>query len=130
MTEWIKGRDSNRRRTVRRAEDKVCPYHDIEYGISCPPVMENKSNIESITNKMVKKDDLVDIKDNIKSLFKEKAPRWVVVTMITTAVPIVIALMLWIGSRLDVISTVKANQDVMMKAFNIEVIPKDFDNKK
>ena len=130
MTEWIKGRDPNRRRTVRREDDKVCPYHDIEYGISCLLVMENKKSIKEVMDNMVEKEDLVDIKGDIKSLFKEKAPRWVVVTMITTAVPVIIALMLWIGSKLDVISTVKANQDVMMKAFNIEVIPKDFDSSK
>ena len=71
----------------------------------------------------------MDIKGDIKSLFKEKAPRWVVVTMITTAVPVVIALMLWIGSRLDVISKVVANQEVIMEAFNIKAVPKDFDSK-
>ena len=110
--------------------DKVCPYHDSEFGISCPAVDVNKKDIKDIQQTMVEKEDLVDIKGDIKSLFKEKAPRWVVVTMITAAVPIVIALMLWIGSRLEVISTVKANQDVMMKAFNIQAVPKDFDSQK
>ena len=127
---WVRGKDPDRRIVTRRTSDRVCPYHDIEFGILCPAVDASKKDIKDIQQTMVEKENLVDIKDDIKSLFKEKAPRWVVVTMITTAVPIIIALMLWIGSKLDVISTVKANQDVMMKAFNIEAIPKDFDSNK
>ena len=121
MTEWIRGRDPNRRFMTRRSSDKICPYSDEEFGISCPAVETSKKDIE---------EDLVDIKDNIKTLFETKAPRWVVVTMITTAVPIMIALMVWIGSRLGVISDVAANQKVIMRAFDIEAVPKDFDNQK
>lgn len=129
MIEWEEGIDPDRRIMTRRSSDKVCPYHDIEFGISCPAVNIGKNDIKNIQGNMVKKEDLVDVKDDIKTLFKEKAPRWVVVTMITTAVPIMIALMVWIGSRLGIISTVAANQKIIMQAFNIEAVAKDFDSK-
>jgi len=107
----------------RRWEDnRTCPFHKR----TIADIKENKENIKAIEDDMVKKEDLVDIKKAINS----KAPRWVVALMITTGVPILIALMVWIGSRLDVISKVAANQEVIMQAFDIEAVPKDFDSRK
>jgi hypothetical protein len=113
-----------RRQQIRRDADRaVCPYHDLKFNQVCGNLNNNDQAIKEIKENMVTKEDFKEIKKSISS----KAPRWVVVTMITTAVPIVIALMVWIGSRLDTISSVEANQKVIMEAFDIEAVPKDFD---
>jgi hypothetical protein len=115
-----------RRSTIRRESDRsVCPYHDLKFQQVCGNLTSNDQAIDEIKKNMVTKEDL----KNMDAKIEKKAPRWVLVTLIVTTVPIFIAMMTWIGSRLDTVTQIKTNQELLMKAFSIDIYPKDHDNK-
>jgi hypothetical protein len=114
----------DRRKQVRREADRaVCPYHDLKFNQVCGNITNNNKDIEEVKKNMVTKDDLKDIKDAVKA----KAPRWVLVTFIVTAVPIFLAVMGWIGTRLDTVTKIEANQKILMDALSIDIHTKDYD---
>lgn len=108
-----------RRKEIRRVGDRdVCPFHKIK----CDQIHKNENHIEQLFEKMATKEDIKDMRKAIEKIDESKAPRWVVGTMIVTAVPILIALVVWLGSRLDTVYVMKANQEILMKAFDIQPV--------
>ena len=112
MTEW-NGED--RRKEIRRQEDKaVCPFHKIK----CDAIHTNATNIHDIEGKMATKEDLNRVIDDVKT----RAPRWVVITMITITSMRLGWMVLGMEVKFDSIYVMKANQEILLKAFHIEPV--------
>jgi hypothetical protein len=112
MTDW-EGED--RRKMIRRESDRaVCAFHDIK----CKAISKNETHIEQLFERTATKEDLKEMREDIKS----KAPRWVLIVL----VGITITMFGWIATRIEEkfewLYIVKANQEILLKIFHIEPI--------
>ena len=106
---------TERRTHIRRAGDRdVCPFHKIK----CDSIHENKINIRNIEANMVTKSDLKGVIEDIRT----KSPRWVVITMITITTAMLGWMVLRMEDKFDSIYVMKANQQILLKAFHIEPV--------
>jgi len=111
MSDWNGIED--RRKHIRRESDRsVCAFHDIK----CSAIHKNEAHIEQLFERTATKEDLKEMREDIKS----RAPRWVLIIL----VGITITMFGWIATRMeekfDTIHTIKANQEVLLKAFHIQ----------
>ena len=113
----------------RRVDDdmNLCPFHKAK----CDEIHRNRDSIDSLKNGIVKKEDLVDMKKDIKS----KAPRWALVLFIVTSITVggYIGKLVLTGikethTEMKNVSEsfweLKANQKILLQAFNITPISK------
>lgn len=96
----------------------VCPYHEIK----CEEIRKNTRNIEKL-------------RDDMNEELKNKVPRWVFITFITSAITVFTifsGLVLYgvrasnkeIKSANNLMSTVQANQKILLEAFDIKPVEK------
>ena len=104
-----------RRKVVRRRNDRdICPFHDL----ACGAIEENKSNIRDMEKIMATKEDL----DNLWNDVKTRSPRWVLVLLVGLMAGILAWMVTGMESKFDQLYVLKANQEILLKAFHIEPI--------
>lgn len=105
----------DRRQIIRREVDKqVCPFHKIK----CDAIQANKNSIHEIEGKMATKEDLYKLEGKIDN----SAPRWVLTLLALLTAGTIAWMVTRMETRFDSIYVMKANQEILLKAFHIEPI--------
>lgn len=108
----------------------VCPYHEIK----CEEIRKNTRNIEKLRDENIK--EIGKLRDDMNEELKNKVPRWVFITFVTSAITVFTifsGLVLYgvrasnkeIKSASNAMSTVQANQKILLEAFDIKPIEKN-----
>ena len=104
-----------RRQLIRRKGDRdVCPFHKIK----CDAIQNNKTNIHEIEKTMATKEDLNILWSDVKT----RAPRWVMILLAALTASVVAWSVLRTDSKFEQIYVLRANQEILMKAFSIRPV--------
>lgn len=104
-----------RREFVRRKTDReVCAFHSIK----CKAIEANKRTIHEIEGKMATKEDLNHLWDEVKV----KAPRWVLILLVGLMISVLGWLVTGVEKKFGQIYVLKANQEILLKAFDINPV--------
>jgi hypothetical protein len=104
-----------RRKSVRRSSDReVCAFHDIK----CKEIQSNKNTIHEIEGKMVTKEDFNKLSDKVDT----RVPGWVLTLLVLITAGMIGWTILQMETKFDSLYVIKANQEVLLKAFDIKPV--------